>query len=134
MAGQLRLRVVTPSRQVLEAQVDEVRLPGVLGEIGVLPGHTPLLTSLATGPLTYFARGRGERLVIQGGFAEVQPEAVTVLARLAESAEEVDLESARDDARAAEAALKSATADELEEVATRLRLAQTRIEVAAAGR
>lgn len=134
MAGQLRLRVVTPTRQVLDARADEVRLPGVLGELGVLPGHTPLLTSLATGALTLFDHGTSARLVVQGGFAEVQPDAVTVLARFAETPEEIDVDAARRDAADSEGALKAATAEELDTLTARLRLAQTRLEVAAAGR
>lgn len=134
MAGQLRLRVVTPSRQVLDARADEVRLPGVLGELGVLPGHTPLLTSLATGALTFFDQGKSVRLVVQGGFAEVQPDAVTVLARFVETLDEIDVDAARRDAAESEGALKSATAEEIDTLSARLRLAQTRLEVVAAGR
>lgn len=134
MPARLHLRVVTPSRQVLDTRADEVRLPGALGELGVLPGHTPLLTALATGALTYFDHGAASRLVVQGGFAEVQPDAVTVLARLAEPSEEVDVEAARRMVTDTEGALKTAAAEELDELTARLRLAQTRIEVASAGR
>ena len=86
MADTLRLEVVTPTRRVLEGRANEVRIPGVMGELGVLPGHTPLLTSLGTGELSWTDGAKRGRLVIQGGFAEVQPDSVTVLASLAESA------------------------------------------------
>jgi F-type H+-transporting ATPase subunit epsilon len=130
VAGRLRLRVVTPRREVLDREVDEVRLPGVLGEMGVLPGHTPLLTSLAIGPLTLFHGGTTERLVIAGGFAEVLPDAVTVLPRLAERSDDIDAEAARVQVAESTAALATATAEELDEITAALRLAESRLAVA----
>lgn len=130
MAERLRLEVVTPRRRVLDVAADEVRLPGVLGELGVLPGHTPLLTALATGPLTCFDGGSVTRLVVQGGFAEVLPDHVTVLAGLAEQSDEVDVEAARAAKAEAQSELATATADDLPAVTDRLRLAETRLEVA----
>jgi F-type H+-transporting ATPase subunit epsilon len=129
MAERLRLEVVTPRRQLLDVEADEVRLPGELGELGVLPGHTPLLTSLGTGPLSYLDGGTATRLVVQGGFAEVLPDHVTVLAALAEARDEIDAEAARAERSAAEEELKSADAEQLDEITARLRLAETRIEV-----
>lgn len=129
MADRLRLEVVTPRRTVLDLTADEVRLPGALGELGVLPGHTPLLTSLGTGPLTYFDAGHATRMVIQGGFAEVLPDHVTVLATLAEKAAEIDLENARSARVEAEGALATATAEELQAITDRLRLAEARLDV-----
>jgi F-type H+-transporting ATPase subunit epsilon len=130
MAETLRLEVVTPSHRVLEGRATEVRIPGVLGELGVLPGHTPLLTSLGTGEIKW-TEGAGEgRLVVQGGFAEVQPDAVTVLATIAETVDEIDVEAARAAFEAAEAALKTASAEEFDELDARLRLAQARISAA----
>lgn len=130
MASRLRLRVVTPHREVLDREVDEVRLPGVLGEMGVLPGHTPLLTSLAIGPLTLFHGGTAERLVVAGGFAEVLPDAVTVLPRLAERPDDIDSEAARLQVAESTAALATATAEELDEITAALRLAESRLAVA----
>lgn len=130
MAETLRLEVVTPSHRVLEGRASEVRIPGVLGELGVLPGHTPLLTSLGTGEIKW-TEGAGEgRLVVQGGFAEVQPDAVTVLATIAETVDEIDVEAARAALEAAEAALKTASAEEFDELDASLRLAQARISAA----
>jgi F-type H+-transporting ATPase subunit epsilon len=131
VAGRLRLRVVTPRRELLDREVDEVRLPGVLGEMGVLPGHTPLLTSLAIGPLTLFDAGRSEQLVVAGGFAEVLPDAVTVLPRLAERADDIDVDAARLQVAEAAAALATATAEELDEITAALRLAESRLAVTA---
>lgn len=130
MAETLRLEVVTPSHRVLEGRASEVRIPGVLGELGVLPGHTPLLTSLGTGEIKW-TEGAGEgRLVVQGGFAEVQPDAVTVLATIAETVDEIDVEAACAALEAAEAALKTASAEEFDELDASLRLAQARISAA----
>jgi F-type H+-transporting ATPase subunit epsilon len=122
--------LVTPRRKVLEIEVDEVRLPGTLGELGVLPGHTPLLTSLGVGPLTYFEGRDTSRLAIRDGFAEILPDRVTVLARVAERPDEVDVEAARHDVVSAEEALRTASSEELDELNARLRMAATRLEIA----
>ena len=132
MAETLRLEVVTPSRRVLEVRVGEVRIPGALGELGVLPGHTPLLTSLGTGELKWTEGSSQGRLVVQGGFAEVQPDAVTVLASVAESADEIDLEAARQAFADAQAALKTASAESFNELDAESRLAEARISAATA--
>ncbi|MCU0303175.1 MAG: F0F1 ATP synthase subunit epsilon [Thermoanaerobaculales bacterium] len=133
MADRLHLEIVTPSRRVVEAEVDEVRLPGALGEMGVLPGHIPLLTSLAAGPLTYFAGSQVTRYAVRGGFAEVLPDRVTVLAAVAEAPADIDLDAARGRLQAAQEKLKSATAEDLDELTTEVRLAETEIEVAGGG-
>ena len=129
MADRLLLELVTPERRVLSEEVVEVRIPGLLGELGVLPGHTPLLTALGTGPLAYTQGGREHRLALQGGFAEVLPDRVTVLARVAELPAEIDLEAARKQLAKAEAALPKAAAESLDEISDALRLAVTRLEV-----
>jgi len=130
VSDRLLLEVVTPERQLLSEEVEEVRLPGTLGEMGVLPGHTPLLTSLGTGPLTYTAGRQQAVLAVQGGFAEVLPDRVTVLATVAERPAEIDLEAARRQLAEAEAALPTADADNLGELTDAVRLATTRLEVA----
>jgi F-type H+-transporting ATPase subunit epsilon len=129
VADRLRLELVTPERRVLSEEVVEVRIPGLLGELGVLPGHTPLLTALGTGPLAYTQGGREHRLALQGGFAEVLPDRVTVLARVAELPAEIDLEAARRQLAEAEAALPKAAAESIDALNDALRLALTRIEV-----
>jgi len=130
MADRLHLEIVTPSRRVVEVAVDEVRLPGVLGEMGVLPGHIPLLTSLAAGPLTYFDGSTVVKYAVQGGFAEVLPDRVTVLATVAEAPEDIDIATAKSSLQAAQDKLKDASAEELDELTTAVRLAETEIEVA----
>ena len=133
MSEQLRLELVTPERIVLSEEVDEVRVPGVLGEFGVLPGHTPLLTSLGTGLLTYFQGGRRQQLVVQNGFVEVLPDRVTLLARIAETAEEIDVVDARTQLTEAEAKLPTAAAKDIEELSDAVRLATSRMEVGGHG-
>ncbi len=131
MADRLHLEIVTPSRRVVEVAVDEVRLPGALGEMGVLPGHIPLLTSLAAGPLTYFDGSTVVRYAVQGGFAEVLPDRVTVLATVAKAPADIDVAAAKSNLQAAQEKLKDAGAEELDELTTAVRLAETEIEVAA---
>lgn len=134
MAETLQLEVVTPTHRVLAGRASEVRIPGVLGELGVLPGHTPLLTSLGTGELKWTEGPTEGRLVVQGGFAEIQPGAVTVLASIAETVDQIDVGAARAALEAAEAGLKTASADEFDALDASLRLAQARISAAAGER
>jgi F-type H+-transporting ATPase subunit epsilon len=90
----IELQIVTPDRLVLKENVDEVEIPGSEGYFGVLPGHTPLLASLAIGELWYRQGQEKTYLSIAFGFAEVLPDRVTILARLAEKADDIDLERA----------------------------------------
>ena len=131
MAERLRLDVVTPRCRVLECSADEVRIPGALGELGVLPGHTPLLTSLGTGEITWFDGDTIGRLVIQGGIAEVQAHAVTVLATIAETVDEIDVEKARTILAEAQEALRTVTAEDFDEIDGTVRLAEAQINATA---
>jgi F-type H+-transporting ATPase subunit epsilon len=88
------LQIVTPDRLVVREQVDEVQIPGAEGYFGVLPGHTPLLASLAVGELWYRKGAERTYVSIAFGFAEVLPDTVTILAQLAERAEDIDVERA----------------------------------------
>ena len=87
----LTLEVVTPDRALVTEQVDEVQLPGTEGYFGVLPGHTPLLSTLQVGELWYRIGQEKFYLAVAFGFVEVLPERVTVLAQLAEKAQEIDV-------------------------------------------
>jgi F-type H+-transporting ATPase subunit epsilon len=87
----IELQIVTPDRLVVREQVDEVQIPGSEGYFGVLPGHTPLLAALAIGELWYRRGQEKTYLSIAGGFAEVLPDRVTLLATLAEKADEIDV-------------------------------------------
>jgi len=129
-AGRLALKVVTPTRVAVEAEVDEVTLPGALGALGILPGHTPLLAALRIGELSYRQGMREHFLALQWGFAEVAGDVVTVLAEVAERPEEIDVEQARSDKQAAEAAMKTASGEEFEHQRAHLEAAVTRITVA----
>ena len=104
-----------------------------LGELGILPGHTPLLTSLGTGEVTWFDGNTTGRMVVQGGFAEVQPDAVTVLASIAETVDEIDLEAARATLAEAQEKLKTVDAENFDEVDSQVRLAEARINAGTAG-
>jgi F-type H+-transporting ATPase subunit epsilon len=93
--AQLQLEVVTPERQVLSEPVDSVTVPGAGGELGILPGHTPLISQLQTGVLSYTAGGKTSLLHVSGGFLEVKDDHVSVLAEVAERPEEIDAARAR---------------------------------------
>lgn len=95
MAKELRLEIVTPDRAVVSTDVEYVGAPGVLGEFGVLPGHVPFLSALGVGNLHYNKGGKTYYVFVSGGFAEVSGDKVTVLAEVAERAEEIDMERAR---------------------------------------
>lgn len=91
----LALDVLTPERHVVSRRVDWVVAPGLEGEFGVLPGHTPFLACLATGVLRYRSEGDMRYMAVNGGYAEVGPEKVIILTETAEPAEEIDVERAR---------------------------------------
>ena len=95
MAQQLQLEVVTPERRVLSEPVDAVTVPGAGGELGILPGHTPLISQLQTGVLSYTTGGKSAQLHVSGGFVEVKDDHVSVLAEIAERPEEIDAARAR---------------------------------------
>ena len=107
----LDLQIVTPDRLLVQEQVDEVEIPGSEGYFGVLPGHTPLLASLAVGELWYRKGQEKLYLSLAFGFAEVLPDRVTILARLAERAEDIDAERAEEARRRAEQRLSQSASD-----------------------
>ena len=130
----LALEIVTPDRAVTHEKVDEVQIPGADGYFGVLPGHTPLLASLQVGTL-WSRKGREiTYLSVAFGFAEVLPDRVTILASIAEKAEEIDVERATAQLKRAETELSkpSATtsAADLERARVSLLKALTRLQVA----
>lgn len=95
MAEQLHLEVVTPERRLLSEQVNSVTVPGRGGELGILPGHAPLISDLQTGVLSYNEDGTTFQLHVSGGFVEVNNDKVSVLAEIAERPEEIDANQAR---------------------------------------
>jgi len=106
MASTIRLDLVTPEKTVLSEDVDEVIVPGYEGEFGVLPEHTQFLSIVKVGVLRYRKGTEWHKVALGGGFAEVTPERVVVLADTAERADEIDLERARRAKERAEEALK----------------------------
>lgn len=95
MAEKIQLEVVTPERRVLAETVDMVTVPGLGGELGILPGHTPLISQLQTGVLTYAQDGKSFPLHVSGGFVEVRSDHVAVLAEVAERPDEIDAARAK---------------------------------------
>jgi len=87
----IALEIVTPDRALVRADVDELQVPGSEGYLGILPGHTPLLSSLKVGELWYRVGQERHYLAIAGGFVEVLPDRVTVLAQIAERAQDIDV-------------------------------------------
>ena len=103
----LLLEIVTPERLAYSDTVDSVQLPGVEGELGVLPHHAPLVSMLGVGELRIRKGGAEESFAIVGGFLQVLPDKVVVLAETADMASEIDLEKAQEARREAEKALES---------------------------
>jgi F-type H+-transporting ATPase subunit epsilon len=114
----MSLSIVTPSRLVVETEADSVVAPGSEGELGILPGHAPLVAGLRAGVVRYSEGGRVTRMAIGGGLAEVTQERVTLLVPTAESPEQIDAAEAESRRAKAAAALDEAgVAAPLEEVA-----------------
>jgi F-type H+-transporting ATPase subunit epsilon len=107
----LRLEFVTPERAIVHEEVDEVGIPGEDGHFGVLPGHAPLLAALAAGEMWYRVRGEIKYAFVAGGFVEVVPDRVSVLAQVAERAEEIDAQRADASKRRAEERLAKPSTD-----------------------
>jgi F-type H+-transporting ATPase subunit epsilon len=107
----LQLQIVSADRSLVNETVDEVEIPGAKGYFGVLPGHTPLLAVLGAGELWYRQGQDTHYMVIAFGFAEVQPDRVTILAEIAERADEIDLVRAEAAKQRAEGRLAGATVD-----------------------
>jgi F-type H+-transporting ATPase subunit epsilon len=103
----IQLQIVSADRSLVKEQVDEVEIPGSDGYFGVLPGHTPLLALLGVGELWYRQGQEKHYLSIAFGFAEVQPEQVTILAQVSEKADEVDIARAEAAKKRAEERLAS---------------------------
>ena len=129
----LQLDVITPERRLLSEQADSVNVPGLGGELGILPGHTPLISALQTGVLSYAQGATTRRLLVSGGFVEVNNDRVSVLADFAEFPEEVDAARARQERDEAERRLGAFTGspEELADVRAQLDRATTRLQLAA---
>jgi F-type H+-transporting ATPase subunit epsilon len=134
MAEKLRLEMVTPYKHVLSRDVDEVTAPGTVGEMGILPGHTPILTTLKIGELSYRQGNQNYHVAINWGFVEVEDDKVIVLVETAEPADEIDLERARAALGRAEAALKKLTPEDKDFLVMQASLERALIRIQVAGR
>ena len=134
MAEKLKLDLVTPYRHVLSQEVDEVTAPGTLGEFGVLPGHTPLLTTLKIGELTYKQGSEVFHVAVNWGYVEVENDVITVLVTTAETADQIDLERAKAALGRAQEALKKLTPEDKEFKVMEAALERAVIRVQVAGR
>ncbi len=131
----LQLEIVTPERLAFSDTVDSVVLPGAEGEMGILPNHAPLLATLGVGELRIRKGGEEEFFAIAGGFVQVRPDKVVVMAETADMAAEIDLEKAEEARREAERALESGYSEgadlslaraQLQQALLRIRLAERR--------
>lgn len=101
----LRLEIVSPERRAFDEEVDMVVVPGIDGELGILPHHMPIITALGVGELKVRRGGQEDSYAVAGGFVEVRPDRVVVMADLAERSDEIDEAKAVEARRAAEAQL-----------------------------
>jgi F-type H+-transporting ATPase subunit epsilon len=125
----IELQIVTPERMLVREQVDEVVIPGSNGSFGVLPGHAPLLAALSVGELWYRKGQEKIYLSIIEGFAEVLPDRVTILARVAEHADEIDIERAEAARKRAAERLDHKTDVDYERARLALMKSMTRLQV-----
>ena len=133
--SKLTLEIVTPDRPLVREEVDEVELPGYEGYFGVLPGHTPLLALLKVGELWYRIGQDKHYLAVSAGFVEVLPDRVTVLAQVAERANEIDAGRAEAAKQRAEERLARSSPDiDLERARVALMKALIRLQVATRAR
>jgi len=133
MASTIRMELVTPERLVLSEEVDEVVLPGFEGEFGALPGHTQFLAILNIGILRYRKGNETRKIALGGGYAEVTPERVVVMADTAEAADEIDVERAQRARDRAEAALKTLSLDDEAYAKAHAELQRALVRMAAGG-
>lgn len=134
MAEKLKLEMVTPYKRVLSEEVDEVTAPGTVGELGLLPGHTPLLTNLKIGELSYRQGGQNFHVAVNWGYLEIEDDTVTVLVETAEPADQIDLERAKAALGRAEAALKTLSPDDKDFLIMQAALERAMIRIQVAGR
>jgi F-type H+-transporting ATPase subunit epsilon len=128
----IELQIVRPDRLLVREQVDEVEIPGSEGYFGVLPGHTPMLASLAVGEMWYRKGQEKTYLALAFGFAEVLPDRVTILARIAEVGHEIDVARAEEALKRAQAQAQAVQKERVDYEQARLDLmkAITRLQVA----
>ncbi len=128
----LNLEIVTPEKKVLSEAVDAVTVPTTSGEVGILSNHAPLISSLKSGILSYTRGGATEKMVISGGFIEVSADNVSILADVAETSGEINVEAAKTERDAAEKELKDwkGTDEDFEVENERYERARARLQLA----
>jgi F-type H+-transporting ATPase subunit epsilon len=130
----LQLEIVTPEKLAYSDEVDSVQLPGSEGELGVLPHHAPLISTLGAGELRLRKGGQEESFAIVGGFLQVLPDKVVVMAETADMASEIDLEKAQEARRNAEQVLESGYVEGADLAAARASLQASLIRIRVAER
>jgi len=130
--AKLKLELVTPAKQVLSEEVDEIVAPGSLGQFGVLPGHTPMLTTLQVGELSYRQGDQIHFVAVNWGYLEIENDQVLILVETAEVEDEIDLDRARKALDRAEKVLAELSPEDKEFLARQgaLQRALVRIQVA----
>jgi F-type H+-transporting ATPase subunit epsilon len=128
----LTLEIVTPERLAFSGEVDSVNCPGIEGELGILPHHAPLVSTLGIGELRIRKGGEEEFFAIAGGFLQVTPDKVVVMAETADMASEIDVQKAEEARREAERALAEGSEEpaDLARARAALQRALLRIQVA----
>ena len=130
----IELEIVTPERLAFSDTVDSVVVPGVEGELGILPHHAPLLSTLGFGELRIRKGGTEESFAIVGGFVQVRPDKVVVMAETADLSSEIDLERAQEARREAERALEGGYREGVDLSAARAALQQALLRIRVAER
>lgn len=135
LPAKLTLEIVTPDRSLVREEVDEVQVPGLEGYLGILPGHTPLLATLKVGELWFRIGQEKHYVAIAGGFVEVLPDRVAVLAQIAERARDIDVTRAEAARKRAEERLARPPVDfDIERARVALLKSLVRIQVASYAR
>ena len=130
----LTLEIVTPDKSLVREEVDEVQVPGSEGYLGILPGHTPLLATLKVGELWYRIGREKHFLAIAFGFVEVLPDRVTILAQIAERAQDIDVDRAEAAKRRAEERLAQLPATNMDFERARVAMMKSLIRLQVASR
>ena len=128
------LEIVTPERLAYSGEVDSVQVPGSEGEMGILPHHAPLVSMLGIGELVIRAGGGEELFAIAGGFVQVRPDKVVVMAETADMASEIDLERAQEARREAERAIETGYHEPADLAIARAQLQQALLRIRVAER
>ena len=126
----IHLTIVTPQKKIVDRSVDEVVLPGSEGHFGVLPGHAPLLSALKVGEISYREGNEGGHVAVAWGFVEVLPDKVSVLADIAERAEDIDVDRAKRAKDRAEMRLREGQDIDWDRARVALEKSLTRLQVA----